>query len=220
MAELEHRFPPRQVLEAVLAEPLQRRSSGQSLAAQVVGDPGYERLTTVTCGKQPRHVVEWWAEVVAVADFCGSRVQCHPGADRRAIRPTLYSERKLRGECGLDGLRRSSEGRAESIPSGLEDVTSVRGDSLSYQSVVTRQRRPHRVMLSLPEPRAALDVGEQKRDGACRQRRPGGTLPGDHSTFYASRQSEKGARRSKPGESCRLRNPEAVMRYEFLLLRR
>ena len=50
-------------------------------------------------GQQARDVVERRAEVIAVADFRGTGVQCHPDANRApTARPGLGLQRLLRGK--------------------------------------------------------------------------------------------------------------------------
>jgi hypothetical protein len=39
-------------------------------------------------------------------------------------------------------------------------------DRTAQQRIVVRQRRVHRVVVLLPQRRAALDIGEQERDRA------------------------------------------------------
>src|SRR6266536_787403 len=207
MAELKHRFPARQVLEAMLAERLECCFRRQPVATQIVRDLGYERLPTVTGGEQTRHLVERRAEVVAVANFGGPSVKRHTGANRSVFRPTLRAERALRSQRGLDGARRGGEGGAEGVACGLEDVPAARLDALPQQSIVARQRFGHRLALRLPEPSAALDIREQKRHRAARERWRTGTMFDDHSIFYASGERETVANRSRPSE--RGRPPES-----------
>src|SRR5437870_8455204 len=135
MAELEHSLTPRQVLERVLAEGLERRSGGQPITTQIVRDLRDQRLAAVPGGDQARHMVERRAEVVTVADFRSSRMQRHPGANRGLLRPPLCAERALRGERRLDRARCGGEGGTESVACGLEDVPAVRLDMLSQQGI-------------------------------------------------------------------------------------
>src|SRR5437667_12762874 len=113
MAELKDRLPAREILEAVLAERLQRRFGRQAIATQIVRELGYKRLSAVTDVKQTRHVVERRPEVVAIADFRGACMQRNPGANRGLFRPPLRAERALRGERRLDRAGRGGEGGAE-----------------------------------------------------------------------------------------------------------
>src|SRR5439155_1390476 len=123
------------------------------------------------------------------------------------FRATLRAERALRSKRGLDGACRSGERRAEGVACGLEDVPAARLDALPQQSIVARQRFGHRLALRLPEPSAALDIREQKRDRAARRRWRTGTMFDNHSIFYASGERETVANRSRPSE--RGRPPES-----------
>jgi hypothetical protein len=53
------------------------------------------------------------------------------------------------------------------IARGLDDHASVAFDRGAHERIVARQRGPHGLLLPLPELGAALDVGEQKRDGTA-----------------------------------------------------
>ena len=105
-----------------------------------------------------RDLVERCAEVVAVADLRGARMQRHAGADRSLLRPPLGAERTLRGKRGLDRTRRGGECGAEGIAAGLEDVSAARLDALPQQGVV-------RAAAPRSSPRAA-----SPRAGCCLRR--------------------------------------------------
>ena len=64
--------------------------------------------------------------------------------------------------------------RAESVATRLEDVAVVIVDALAQQRIVARERGAHRRGVRFPQPRAALDVGEQQGDGAGRKVLPSG----------------------------------------------
>ena len=74
MAELKHRFPACQILQAMFAERFERRTGGQPVATQIVRYLGQQRLSAVSDRKKPRHMVERRTEIVAVAHFRRPRV--------------------------------------------------------------------------------------------------------------------------------------------------
>ena len=64
--------------------------------------------------------------------------------------------------CAKRGGRRV-EGRAKRVAYRLEHVAAVRANRARQEGVVPRERGAHRGLLRFPQPRAALDVGEQQR---------------------------------------------------------
>jgi hypothetical protein len=51
-------------------------------------------------------------------------------------------------------------GRADGIPNGAEDRAMMAFDGLAQDGLVARERIRHDVGMLLPQPRAALDIGE------------------------------------------------------------
>ncbi len=96
-------------------------------------------------------------------------MQRHPHAELRAFGPGLPVERTLGIERGRHRVGRRVERRAESVATRLEDMAVMIVDALAQQRIVTRERGAHRRGVRFPQARAALDVGEQQRDGAGRK---------------------------------------------------
>ncbi len=194
MRELVDRLPAREVLQAVLAQRLQRRAGGQPVVAQLARDGGDQRLPAMARGQEARDVVERRAEVVAVAQFRGSGMQRDPDADRRLRRPRLGPQRLLRGERRLQRQPRRGERRVERVACGLEHVAAARLDVAAQDRIVPGERGLHRVGRRLPHARAALDVREQERQragrrwsGGGRRHRERGTVRDPRRVFWAVR---------------------------------
>src|SRR4030095_4402066 len=106
--------------------------------------------------------------IVAVTHLDCARVKRHAHAELRPFGPRFAMQRPLRLERRGKRIGRRVERRAEGVATRLEDVTVVIGDAVAQQRIVARERGAHRLGVRFPEPRAALDVGEEQRDGAGR----------------------------------------------------
>ena len=113
--------------------------------------------------------VERRAEVVTVAHVDRTRMKRHSHAELRRFGPRLAMECALRLERRGERVGRRVERRAKRVTAGLEDVALVIVDAMAEQRIVTGERRAHRLGVRFPQTRAALDVGEQQRDGAGRK---------------------------------------------------
>ena len=107
-------------------------------------------------------------EVVAVAFFGRSGMQSHAHEHAADCRKIGALQLSLRIPRGCNCIPRGHERRAKCIADRLEDVPAMCRDCRAQQRIVTRQRRIHRITIALPPLRAALDVREEKRDGAGR----------------------------------------------------
>jgi len=169
VAELEHGFRSAEILQAVRPEGLDARERRQVISAEVVRRLGEERLAAVTRREEARDPVERRAEIVAVAQFDRARMQRHAHAEFCRFRPGLAVKRALCLERRCYSIGRRVKRRAEGIAARLEDVAAVTFDAVPQQCVVASERRAHRRRVRFPQPRAALDVGQQQRDGASRK---------------------------------------------------
>jgi hypothetical protein len=79
-------------------------------------------------------------------------------------------EGPLRGERGSERVGCSGKCIAERIADDLKDVTAMRFNCIAQDFVVARESSVHRVRVLLPQPRTALDVGEEEGDRPSRQR--------------------------------------------------
>ncbi len=168
MADLKYRFRSPEILQPVRTERLYARERRQVVATEIVRRLGEKRLTAVTSREKARDTVERRAEIVAVAHFDRAGVKRHAHAQLRSFGPRLAMERALRFECRGKSVGRRVERRAEGVPARLEDVAVVIVDAVAQQRIVARERSAHRIGVRFPQPRAALDVGEEQRDGAGR----------------------------------------------------
>ena len=115
---------------------------------------------------QPRNAVDDRPEIVAVSLLACTGVQAHPDPERPACRPVLRSKGPLGGKCCCDSGLRCPECRAKGIAHGLEDVAVRFLNRRPDQVIVPAQGNCHALGLGLPQPRRALDVGEEQRDSA------------------------------------------------------
>ena len=91
-------------------------------------------------------------------------MQRHAYAHRSRLGPWFGIEGALRVDAGGDRGGRVGESGLEGIPDRLEVVPPVGTDGRGQDGVMPLERDPHRLPVALPEPRRALDVGEEKGD--------------------------------------------------------
>jgi hypothetical protein len=119
---------------------------------------------------------------------------CHPNKDGVRLRPSLGIQRDLCGKRSVYCIPRVVEGCTERIASGFEDVAALCVNAIAQYFVMSGERHPHRIMVCFPQPRAALNVGEQER--YCARWQTGGTTvfrshgvrTGMLGTYFADRQ--------------------------------
>ena len=161
-----------QVLQPVLAQIPQPDPAGQPAGQQLARRPGHQDLTAMAGGQQPGGPVHHRTEIVAVALHAGPRMQRHPHPDRRAGRPRLGTDRPLDGHRRRQRGGRVGEHRAKRLAHRLEHLTARALDLLADNAVMAGRRLRHRLAVGLPQPDAALDVGEQQRHRARREPHP------------------------------------------------
>src|SRR5208282_1202732 len=83
--------------------------------------------------------------------------------ERNAVGRFGIGERLLEGERGGDRIEWVPEGAMDAIAGRLHYHAAMRLHRRPSEMVVARQRPPHPLGLLLPQPAAALDVGEEKR---------------------------------------------------------
>ena len=100
-----------------------------------------------------------------------SGVHAHPSSQRPGVAPGLSRQREL----GVDGRRNRVGGGTERsrhpIAAVGEHHTIVTADRILQESVVTGDRRCHRLPILFPEPCRALEIGEEERNRPGRKRR-------------------------------------------------
>jgi hypothetical protein len=70
----------------------------------------------------------------------------------------------LRDGRGVERVVRRPECSVDPITRGLDHVTIMRNDRIAQDSIMTRQRAPHRFRMLLPQPRRTFEIGEQEGD--------------------------------------------------------
>ena len=90
-------------------------------------------------------------------------MQRHPHPDRRAGRPRLSTDRPLDGHRRRQRGGRVGEHRTKRLAHRLEHLTARDLDLLADNAVMAGRRLRHGLAVGLPQPDAALDIGEQQR---------------------------------------------------------
>jgi hypothetical protein len=156
--------PPERLLEAVCAQFAQTGCRGERLLHSIGSCLGEEDLAAMPRRQHSRYPVEGGAKVVAVPRLRRPDVKGHTRAAawRRA---TALLAAPWPGQGRGEGVGCRGEGGAELIADRLEDVPLVGFDGLAQDGVVVGEGALHGLGVLLPEPGAALDVGEEKGDG-------------------------------------------------------
>ncbi len=116
--------------------------------------------------QEPGKSIERRAKVVVVALLGYTRVQGDPHPKGGVLAPGFGLEGTLGSERGLKRIERRDKGGTEGVAGPLEDLPKVRLDALAEDHIVLGESSLHGVAMLLPARRAALDVGEEKGDGA------------------------------------------------------
>ena len=158
--ELVEPLRARQVLEPVLAEIAQQRRVDQKLRRRRRD----QHLPPVRDRRDARRAVDVGADVALVGDVRRSGVDAHADADGRCGQTPLG---------GLGGCQRSSrrrEGNEERVPLCIHLHPTLARKCRAHDPAVILQRVGIALGAELgQEPRRALDVGEEKRDGSGRK---------------------------------------------------
>jgi hypothetical protein len=166
MEKLEEALRLLQVLETVRAQVAKVRVSRESLLHQGGSGLRQENLSSVRGSEEARHPVQRRSEVVATAWLDHAGVEGHPHPEGADLPPLLPEYGALGIEGSGDGCGSGGKSGADLVAHALEDTTAVGLDGAMHKDIVARERRFHRRSMLLPEPGAALDVGEEKGNGA------------------------------------------------------
>jgi len=169
--DLEDMLGMAQAAQATFAKVAQLGVGRQVLAHELFGGEGEEGLTAVACGEEARDAVEGRAKVVAVALVGGAGVQRHTHTYGFRQIPLLPLKGALSGKGGEESGGRGRKGGIDGIADGLEDMAAVLFDGVAEDGVVAREGSRHGGGMLLPQPGGALNVGEEKGDGAGRKLR-------------------------------------------------
>jgi hypothetical protein len=113
--------------------------------------------------KQPGRPVHDRADVIATALRAGTGMQRHAHLDGQVRSPGLGAGHALDGHRRRKRGHRVGEHRAMGLAYRLEDAAAGRLDLLADDAVLAGRRRRHGLAVSLPQPDAVLDIGEQQR---------------------------------------------------------
>ena len=152
-----------QVPQALLAQVPEPDPAGQPAGEQRVRRRRHQDLTAMADVEQPGGPVHHRTDVVPVALRAGTRMQRHAHPNGQAGRPGLGVDSPLDGHRRRKRGNRVGEHRAMRLAHRLEDAAAARLDLLADNSVMAGRRRRHGIAVGLPQPDAALDIGEQQR---------------------------------------------------------
>jgi hypothetical protein len=96
-------------------------------------------------------------------------MKTHPDGDRSFIRPPMFGECALSGDCGCDGITCTGEGDEEGIALRIDLGTAVLGKCGAKQSAMLGEDRAVALLQPLDQLCRAVDVGKEKRDGSIGQ---------------------------------------------------
>ncbi len=167
MGEREHTLRPAEVAQAVHAKVDEVAAIGQVVRHQLRRGGRQQHLAAVSDRAQASAADHRGAEVVAlVAQLRVPGVQRHPHPQRRAVGPVLGGQRALGVERRRQRVAGAREDGDDTVTLPLLDRAhaAVRGDRRVEDLVMARDRVGHRRGRCLPQPRRALDVGQQERD--------------------------------------------------------
>ena len=144
------------------------RSRRVGAVGQLVDDQGgrgcrQQHLAAVAGGHDARGAVEGRPEVVALALGGLAGVQAHAHAERPGLAPRLLHEARCAFRQALTPS--TAESKTAMNPSPIVLTTWPREPSTApaQDRVVALEGVLHGLLVLLPEPRAAFDVGEQER---------------------------------------------------------
>ena len=117
------------------------------------------------CGHDAGRAVHLGAIKIMVAGFLGRRVQAAAQRQRQAGGGLWIGQRVQHLQGGGQRVQRIVKHGVDAVAGGLDQPAPVRPHRPASNLVVAGQRGAHALGVLLPEPGAALDVGEQKTDG-------------------------------------------------------
>ena len=171
MRELPHPLGPTQVLEAMGTEIEQADLLRQAVDHQCRGRFRHQDLPTVSDRPKASAADHRLSEVVPlVSQLRLAGVDGHTDAQADAVGPRLPGQSALRVDRGRNGVRGAGEGADDAVAFTLLDRpdAGVGRDGLVQEGIVAWDGLGHPTGRCLPASRAALDVGQQERDGSRR----------------------------------------------------
>jgi hypothetical protein len=196
----------------LLAEVPEAEPRGQVVLDELSGRVREQDLAAVAGGRDPRRAMECQPAVALGVDRRLARVDPHPDPDLGARGPRMSGERPLRGGGGCDDVARRPEGDEERVPLGAHLPPSGLLERRAEETVMIREDVAVAPAQLLEQAGGALDVGEEKADGAARQPGRSGisSACADHRAYCDSRAApRRGAsvgyrvgRRTTPFQRC------------------
>jgi hypothetical protein len=103
------------------------------------------------------------AEVIVIAVLDDARMQAAPNTQRKSRRFLYIFEPPRQLDDRHHGVQRIAENRVDTIAGRLDERTLPRFDGGARERIMAGERVAHALGLLVPQPGAALDVGEQER---------------------------------------------------------
>ena len=163
-------FRRRKVPEPYPTEIAQRHLRRKAVAHAVDHRLRQQHLAAVRRAHDPGRAVYGAAKVIAVAVLDDAAMESAAHAKRRAACHRRIMERSLQVQCGGERAPCVVEDGKETVAGHLDHCAAVRLDGVSRQRIVEGERLRHPRFILLPQCRAALDIGEEKRHLRCRWR--------------------------------------------------
>ena len=118
----------------------------------------------------PRRLVHADADVQLLTDLRLARVQPHPDEELHTVGPRVGCEVALRIHRSRDRVLRAPERDEEGVSLRVDLVAAMRRERLAQDSLVLLEHVPVLAADPLQERGRPLDIGEEERDGAARER--------------------------------------------------
>jgi hypothetical protein len=125
-------------------------------------------LGAVTRREQASQPIEWGRQIITVARDGLPRMQRHPCMKgSRRVGPLLRLQGPLGRDGGSNGTGSGGKGSLDRVTYGLEEDAAMSLDGRTEKGEVALNGGGHCLPVPLPQRGAALDVSEEKGDGAA-----------------------------------------------------
>ena len=161
------------VLQVLLAEVDHRDALRQVVSDQSPSRLREQDLAAVAGRADTRGPHDVEPEVALLADRRLARVEAHPHLDLGSVRPLVLGERPLCRDRARDAVPRARERVEERVALGVDLGPALLAEVLPQQLPVIADDVTVGVSELLEQSRRAFDVGEEKGDGAARERSHG-----------------------------------------------
>ena len=144
------------------AEVAQRHRWRQAVTDLVDHSMGDEDLAAVGCLHDPRGAIDRTAKEILIASFYRACMQAGAHPKGHVIRRGELLERLLQHRRRAQRIQRIAKRGIHAVTGHFDDDAAVLLDGLPRQRIVRSECPGHPLAFLLPEPGAALDVGEKK----------------------------------------------------------